>query len=71
MASRSELSLLELSGGTFGVDRFDHLSVKDGLVVIDGLPAGDYDLLLKATNTHVTLRVTERRATGIVHCRFG
>ncbi len=64
MALRSELSLLELSGGTFSVDRFEHLTVKDGLVVIDALPAGDYDLLLKATSTHVTVRVTSGDVLG-------
>ncbi len=62
--SRGELSLLQLSGGTFGVDRFDHLSLKEGLVVIAGLPAGDYDLLLKATATHVALRVTDGHQLG-------
>lgn len=63
-ASRDELSLLELNGGTYGVDRFEHLSVKDGLVRIERLPGGDYDLLLKATDSHVTLRITDGEKLG-------
>jgi hypothetical protein len=56
--SRNELSLLELRGDSFLVDRFENLSIKDGLLTISGLKAGDYDLWLKATNTHVRLRIT-------------
>ncbi len=61
---RSELSLLELSGGTFAADRFGHLHLQDSLLVIEGLPAGDYDLVLKATDTHVSLRVTTGEPLG-------
>lgn len=57
--SRSEFSLLELRGETFVVDRFDHISLKDGLVVLNKLPVGDFDLLLKSTGNHIRIRVTE------------
>ncbi len=62
--SRGELSLLELSGGSYGIDRFEHLAVKDGLLVITKLPAGDYDLLLKSTGTQITLRVAAGEQLG-------
>ncbi|MFW6114242.1 MAG: hypothetical protein ACOC7K_00710, partial [bacterium] len=62
--SRRELSLLQLTGGTFSVDRFEHARLKNGLVVIEELPPGDYDLLLKASGTRVLLRVTEGEKLG-------
>ncbi|MFO7906818.1 MAG: hypothetical protein R6U98_29450 [Pirellulaceae bacterium] len=62
--SREELSLLQLTGGTFSVDRFEHLHLKNGLVVIEELPPGDYDLLLKETGTRVLLRVAEGEKLG-------
>lgn len=61
---RSELSLLELSGGSYGIDRFGNLAIKDGLLVIEKLPAGDYDLLLKSTGTKITLRVSDGEQLG-------
>lgn len=61
---RSELSLLELTGGSYGVDRFTNLAIKDGLIVISKLPAGDYDLLLKTTGTQITIRVTDGEQIG-------
>ena len=63
-ATRSDVSLLELRGDLFAADRFGHLSVKDGMLVIDKLPAGDYDLLLKATGSRLRLRVTEGDKLG-------
>ena len=62
--SHNELSLLELRGGTFTADRFDHLQLRDGLIVIEDLPAGDYDLQLKATGNRLTLRVTDGKQLG-------
>ncbi|WLD12472.1 hypothetical protein [Planctellipticum variicoloris] len=61
---RSELSLLEVTGGGFAVDRFSHLSLRDGLLVIDKLPAGDYDLLLKSTGNRIALRITAGEQLG-------
>ncbi|MFN0199444.1 MAG: hypothetical protein ACKVT0_22055 [Planctomycetaceae bacterium] len=62
--SREELSLLELRGGTFSFDRFEHLAIKDGLLTIENLPAGDYDLLLKSSGTQMTIRVTDGEQLG-------
>ncbi|MEK6262775.1 MAG: hypothetical protein AABP62_29610 [Planctomycetota bacterium] len=62
--TRSDVSLLELRGNLFVVDRFGHLSVKDGMLVIDKLPAGDYELLLKSTGSYIRLRVTEGDKLG-------
>lgn len=62
--TRTELSLLEVTGGGFAVDRFSHLSVRDGLLVIDKLPAGDYDLLLKSTGTRIAVRITAGKQLG-------
>jgi len=66
-ASRDAFSLLELRAGTFAADRFETLSLQDGLLRIAGLPAGDYDLWLKRPNVHVRLRVAAgRQAEGYV-----
>ncbi len=54
---RGELSLLELRADSFTIDRFENLSIKNGLVTISGLPAGDFDLWLKSTNSHVRIRI--------------
>ncbi|VAX41456.1 hypothetical protein MNBD_PLANCTO02-681, partial [hydrothermal vent metagenome] len=61
---RSEFSLLELRGTTFVTDRFENIAIRDGLIVIDKLPAGDYDLFLKKTNTHVKLRLAKGKKIG-------
>ncbi|MDB5388519.1 MAG: hypothetical protein JWM11_4165, partial [Planctomycetaceae bacterium] len=56
---RSELSLLEVRNDLFVADRFSHLSLKDGLIVLQKLPTGDFDLLLKTSGTRIRIRVTE------------
>jgi len=61
---RTELSLLELRGNTFVVDRFKHLAIRDGLIVLQKLPAGDYDLFLKSSNTHIKVRLTSGKPLG-------
>ena len=63
-ASRDDLSLLQLSGDTFSVDQFEHLKLQDGLLVIEGLAAGDYDLLLKQSNTRIRLRIAAGKQLG-------
>ena len=57
--TRDELSLLEVRSDVYVADRFEHLSLKDGLVVLNKLPAGDYDLLLKSTGAQMRIRVTD------------
>lgn len=56
---RDAISLLQLNGDQFSVDRFDDISFKDGLLNITKLPAGDYSLLLKRANRHIRLRLTD------------
>lgn len=46
-SSRESLSLLEVRNGTFVTDRFQAISISDGLVKISGLDPGDY--LLRMT----------------------
>ena len=66
--ARTEVSLLERRGNTFIADRFDNLSVENGMLVAKGLPAGDYDLWLKVPNRHITLRIAagESRANYVL-----
>jgi len=54
---RSELSLLALRGESFVLDRFDALSMRDGLLVLSGLERGDYDLLFKQSGERQRIRV--------------
>ncbi|MDA0282714.1 MAG: hypothetical protein O3B86_05115 [Planctomycetota bacterium] len=56
---RSNVSLLERRGDTYVADRFDSVKLKDGILHIQGLPSGEYDLWLKDSGTHVRLRVIE------------
>ncbi len=57
--TREELSLLEVRSDVFVADRFEHISLEDGLVVLNKLPAGDYDLLLKLAGAQMRIRVTD------------
>ncbi|NLX57883.1 MAG: hypothetical protein GXY74_02205 [Phycisphaerae bacterium] len=57
--TRDTVSLLEKRGETFVADRFEALSAADGMLQIKGLPAGDYDLLLKAAARHIAIRLAE------------
>ena len=67
--TRSEVSLLEVrGGGVFVADRFSNLKLKDGLLSLEGLPAGDYDLLLKRVGARMMVRISagDRRGTYLV-----
>jgi hypothetical protein len=57
--SREELALFELRGDTIQADRFDALGVKDGMLELQNLVAGDYDLWLKRTGERIRIRVVE------------
>lgn len=61
---RSEVSLLEVRGDTFVADRFNHLSIQGELLVLDKLPAGDYDLLLKSAGARISVRLTSGDRLG-------
>ncbi|MEO8498055.1 MAG: hypothetical protein ABI614_23565, partial [Planctomycetota bacterium] len=57
--TRGELSLLEVRGGTYLADRFKALSIHDGMLRVDGLPRGDYDLLFKQAGQRIRLRLAD------------
>jgi len=61
---RSELSLLETRSGTFLDDRFAALSIAGGMIELKGLPAGDYDLMLKDPGRRIKIRVTKGDLTA-------
>jgi hypothetical protein len=56
---RSEMSLLEVRDGAFVADWFKALSIRDGLIVIEDLPAGDYSLRLKYDNKDIAIRLAD------------
>ncbi|MFO0905083.1 MAG: hypothetical protein U0939_18905 [Pirellulales bacterium] len=56
--ARDELSLLELRGESFTADRFAALSIVNGMLRIEKLPPGDYDLLIKSVPARVRIRIT-------------
>ncbi len=55
---RAAVSLLEVVGGAFVRDAFDHVAITGGFVELRDLAAGDYDLWLKEADEHVLVRVT-------------
>jgi hypothetical protein len=55
--SRAELALFEVRDNLIRSDRFDALVVRNGLLELRGLPAGDYELLLKQTGEQVRVRI--------------
>ncbi len=57
--AREELSLLELRGETYAADRFSAIGIKAGMLQLQGLPRGDYDLLLKDRGQRIRIRVTD------------
>jgi hypothetical protein len=48
-----------MRGSVVQADRFDALAVKDGLLELRGLPAGDHDLWLKQTGERIRIRVVD------------
>jgi hypothetical protein len=57
--TREELALFEVQGDVIRADRFDALAVRDGMLELRGLAAGDYDLWLKQTGERVRVRVVD------------
>lgn len=57
--TRDELSLLERRGNSFTVDKFENLTVDHGLLQIQKLGPGDYDLYLKSSGTHIKVRIVD------------
>ncbi|MCY3013982.1 MAG: hypothetical protein NT171_04660, partial [Planctomycetota bacterium] len=56
--ARDEVALFELRGGSYSVDRFEHLAVEDGDLVLSTLPAGDFALFMKGSGTRISVRIT-------------
>ena len=62
---RDEFALYELRGGKFASDRFDHLHIRDGQLVVRDLEAGNYLLFLKDAGKRIRLWITDGTpATG-------
>ncbi len=58
------LSVLEKRGKTFVADHRDKVTFSNGFFIFKNLPAGDFDLLLKETRTHITIRITNGKKDG-------
>ena len=58
----ADVSLFELRGGAYAADRFAHLAVEEGTLVLRDLPPGDYELFLPAANARIEVRITDGRA---------
>ncbi len=56
---REELAFFEMWGREIRSDRFDVLSIADGMIQIGGLMEGDYELLLKETGQRLWIRVSD------------
>ncbi|NNE92309.1 MAG: hypothetical protein HKN23_11730 [Verrucomicrobiales bacterium] len=56
---RSDFAIFETRGGTLVRDDFAKAEFKDGLIQIEGLTPGDYEVVLRNPNRTVTVRVTE------------
>jgi hypothetical protein len=52
-------SLFELRGETYVTDRSRDLRYDNGFLVVDNLPAGNYELTLKHANHRIRIRLTE------------
>lgn len=59
-----ELVLLEKRTGEYVADHSSALRIQPGLLVIQDLPAGDYELFYRSLNKFVTLRLTEGKRQG-------
>ncbi|CAN5442527.1 hypothetical protein BH11PLA2_BH11PLA2_15090 [soil metagenome] len=57
--SRLEFALFEMTAMTIKADKFEAISLKDGFVELTGLAAGDFELVLKASNETIRIRVVE------------
>ena len=56
---RSEYALFEVQGSNIRADQFEALAVKDSLLEISGLSAGDYELHQKLTGERIRIRVVD------------
>lgn len=58
-AVRAELALFELRGESIAVDRFESMTIVNGLIELKNLPAGDFDFWYKPANHKIRIRVVE------------
>ncbi len=56
---REELALFEMRGSTIRDDKFEAITLNEGMIEIKGLAAGDYDLWLKRSGERIRLRVVD------------
>ncbi|MBN2494006.1 MAG: hypothetical protein JXR96_05395 [Deltaproteobacteria bacterium] len=56
---RERFALLERRHGSYQSDRYDRLHLRDGYLELQGLEAGDYELVLKEQDRHIEVRVIE------------
>lgn len=56
--------LFETRGDVWVADRSDAIRSEGGRLTVHGLPAGDYDLILKPRGDAVRIRIGDRRAPG-------
>src|SRR5262249_4621921 len=56
---RDEPAFFEMRGAVIQADRFDAIGIKDGMLEIHKLAAGDYDLWLKRTGDRIRIRVVD------------
>ena len=58
--SRAELALFELGGtGVITSDRFNAIHINNGMLELQGLAAGNYELWLKRSGEHIHIRVVD------------
>jgi hypothetical protein len=60
----NELALFEVQGEVIRADRFNALDIKDNMLELQGLLAGDYDLWLKRTGERIRIRVVDGTVQG-------
>lgn len=54
---RESVALLERIGESYRKDHFSAIALKDGFLVLEKLPAGDYELVLKGPAVTIDLRI--------------
>jgi hypothetical protein len=62
--ARDEIALFEVRGTDIRADKFDAITIQNGMIELRGLPVGDYDLVLKRLGERIRIRVA---AGEVVH----
>jgi hypothetical protein len=62
--TRSVASLFELRSGEFTTDHFSNLTLNGAYLGVSRLPAGTYQLFLKAANRTIDIEITDGRVVG-------